>query len=248
MWLVSVAVIGVLLVADYHLSYGALVDVGALRRLFNLAREDGLASWLQSTQTLLAGSTLWIVYGLVRSQSASKWVQRGWLVLAAFFTYMAVDDGAQIHERLASTLDAVAGERAVSFFPSYTWQIVFLPVFITLGLFVLAFLWRELPSVRERAWLVGALGCLGFAVGLDFLEGLDVGDSLNVYAHIARTDEGLRVWSFSRFGSSAYDSLRHFSRAVEESLEMLAIATFWSLFIGHLAKVAADVRVFQRST
>jgi hypothetical protein len=236
----------VLFAADYHLSFGALVDVGALRRMSNLAREDGLASWFQATQTLMAGLTLWLVYVLVRARGASRWIVRGWLVLAAFFTYMAVDDGAQIHERMASTFDALAGEDAVGFFPSYTWHLLFLPIFGALGMFLVLFLWRELKRTKARALLGVAMSCLVLAVGLDFIEGLEVSHSLNVWAHWARSSDGLRVWSFMTFGESAYDTLQHFSRAVEESLEMVAMSIFWSLFIAHLAVVGTDIRIRQR--
>ena len=42
---------------------------------------------------------------------------------------------------------------------------------------------------------------------------------------------------------SAYERLKHFSRSVEETLEMLAISVLWCLFISHLAVVASDLRI-----
>ena len=55
---------------------------------------------------------------------------------------MAVDDGAQLHERLGSTFKAMREDvgSSLDFFPSYPWQILFLPIFGTLGLFMLWFL------------------------------------------------------------------------------------------------------------
>lgn len=232
----------VLVVLDYHLSFGASFDVGAVKRLFNIAREDGLASWFQATQTLMAALTLWLVYVLVSLTPSSRWIARGWLVIAAFFTYMAVDDGAQIHERVASTVDALSAGEA-SRFPSYTWQLLFMPVFAALGLFMFVFLLRQLRSGIARALLVLAMASMAFAVGLDFIEGLSKGDPLNLYAHVARSSDELRAWSFGRFDTSAYETLRHFSRALEELLEMVAISTLWCLFVAHLADVAPDFRV-----
>src|SRR3972149_11720348 len=75
-------------VLDYHINYGRLIDVGAMRRLLNIAREDGLASWFASTQTLLVGLTLLATFAVDRS--------RGYLILALGFLYMAVDDGAPL--------------------------------------------------------------------------------------------------------------------------------------------------------
>ena len=45
---------------DYHVNYGRLTEIGAIRRLFNIAREDSLASWFGTTQSLLIGLTLWL--------------------------------------------------------------------------------------------------------------------------------------------------------------------------------------------
>ncbi len=44
---------------DYHVNYGRLTEIGAIRRLTNIAREDGLASWFGTTQTLLVALTAW---------------------------------------------------------------------------------------------------------------------------------------------------------------------------------------------
>ena len=51
---------------DYHVNYGRLVDIGAIRRLFNIAREDGLASWFGTAQTMLVALTLWALYAIAR--------------------------------------------------------------------------------------------------------------------------------------------------------------------------------------
>ena len=52
---------------DYHVNYGRLTEVGAMRRLTNIAREDSLASWFGTTgttQTLLVALTAWVVLWL----------------------------------------------------------------------------------------------------------------------------------------------------------------------------------------
>ena len=49
-------------ILDYHVNYGEWTDIGAMRRMFNTAREDGLASWFAATQTLMAGLTLGLIY------------------------------------------------------------------------------------------------------------------------------------------------------------------------------------------
>lgn len=229
---------------DYHVNYGEWTDIGAMRRLFNTAREDGLASWFATTQTLLTGLTLGFIYLSLKNRSGARGKATGWLILAIFFIYMAVDDGAQLHERVGSTVETIRSNAGSSFdfFPSYTWQLVFLPSFGALGLFMLVFLWRELQATSSRVLLLTAISFQVFAVGMDFLEGLEPTHRWNLYAIISDNYD-LEPWTEARFGESAYDTLAHFSRSIEEALEMAAISIFWFLFLRHLSVVAGDLRV-----
>lgn len=163
---------------DFFINYLRLADTGAIRRLFNTAKENGLAAWFGVTQTVMVALTLWLTFVTVKQQGGSKWRRIGWLVLALFITYMAVDDGASLHERLGSAFDASNrdapdeswGPAMLEIFPSYTWQILFVPLFGALGLFTLVFLWRELDELRAKILVAVALACFVLAVGLDFVE------------------------------------------------------------------------------
>ncbi len=241
------------LVFDYHINFGRWASVSGIRALANLAREDSLSSWFAYTQTLLIGLTLWLTYLLVRRE-ATPWGRRGWMILASFFTYMAVDDGAKLHERFGSTIRRVlqgeAGEgnstniggKAFDIFPSYSWQITFLPVFVVLGCFTLWFLWTELNQKRMRFVVVAALGCFVTAVSLDFIEGLEPEHPLNFYTRIDRSLD-LDDWAMVRFRSSGYDTLRHFSKAIEESFEMFGNSLMWFVFVTNLGRVATELRL-----
>ncbi len=223
-------------VLDYHINYGRLIDVPAMRRLFNIAREDSLASWFASTQTLLVGLTLLTLYAVDRL--------RGYLILAVGFLYMAVDDGAQLHERFSSTFDAMAGRSALAAqFPSYTWHVLFLPPFAALGLYLLAFLWRKLDRTKPRLLLVASMALMATAVALDFFEGLDEGHRANLYRAAVSRYPSLDAWSQRRFGAAASEALRHFSKSIEETLEMGATSILWFVLLGHLGSVASDVRL-----
>ncbi len=241
------------LILDYHVNFGRGVSVVGIRELANLAREDSLSSWFAYTQTLLIGLTLWLTYLLVR-RDAAPWSRRGWVILASFFTYMAVDDGAKLHERFGSTIRRVLqgeggegnstniGGKAFEIFPSYSWQITFLPVFVALGCFTLWFLWTELNQRRMRFVVVAALGCFVTAVFMDFIEGLEPDHPLNFYTHINRSLD-LDDWAIVRFRNSGYDTLRHFSKTVEESLEMFGNSLMWFVFVTNLGRVATELRV-----
>lgn len=234
---------------DYHVNYGRLTDVGAIRRLTNIAREDGLASWFGVTQTLLAALTAWVLWLLVRAADAPRWRRVGWLAVSVLLTYMAVDDGAQLHERfgtLWSVVRETRGLTAFSWFPSYDWQVLFLPVFGAFGIVLLVFLRYELTSRSAYAMVLVAIGCLVVAVGLDFFEGLDDEHPWNLYSWVvARVD--LAEFTELRFQRSPYQTMDHFARSAEESLEMLAMTLLWVTFLRHLPVAAGAVSVDLRA-
>lgn len=234
---------------DWHVNYGRLIRVGAIERLFNATREDGLASWFAVTQTFLVGLTSWAIFKMRHRLEPDVWRPYGWAVISMFFFYMSVDDGAEIHERLGTTFevlnegsDALAGTLLDSF-PSYAWQIVLLPLFSGLGMFTLWFLWREFGGDgRLRLLVLAAIGCFVVAVGMDFVEGLDPGHPANVYTRITQTWD-LRAYTMHTFGRTPFVSLRHFSKVLEESIEMLGNSLLWYLFLRRLGGSAQEIRV-----
>ena len=178
-------------------------------------------------------------YIIARPQPKPRWWKAAWLALALFFTYMAIDDGAELHERLGTTVDALKEDSSalLDSFPSYTWQVLFLPFFGAFGLFMLVFLWKEIDTRSSRLVLVSAIGCLALAVVLDFFEGLEPDHALNVHTYIA-DNTNLDARTRARFDRSGYATLQHFSRSTEETLEMLANSLLWFLFLRNLPRVS----------
>ena len=248
LYCVTAEIVFVLL--DYHVNYGRLVDVGAIRRMTNIAREDSLASWFGTTQTLFVALTAWVLFLLSRAGHVAAWRQVGWAVVAAMFTYMAVDDGAQLHERfgtLASVWSETRGPSAFGAFPSFTWQVLFVPVFGIFGLALAFFLWKELRSRAAFALVLSALACLVVAVALDFVEGLEVDHPLNVYTWVV-SQVDVADFAAARFQRNAYDAVEHFSRSLEEFLEMLASTLLWVTFLRHIPAVAPSVNLSLTAT
>ena len=215
--------------ADHVINVGRLIDQGPIRRFFNITREDAIASWFAVTQTWMLGLTAGVLYLVSRARQDARWQRVGWAVLCLFFFYMAMDDGAEFHERIGSSVKALilgdaAGEsRAIGIFPSYTWQLVFLPIFGAFGLFVLWFLNRTLTSTREKLLVVAAIGLLVLAVVADFFEGIDnPRHRLDLYTALAD------AWDVSRAG------FVHYSKAVEEFFEMLSMSILWIVLLRHL--------------
>jgi hypothetical protein len=196
-----------------------------------------VATWFAVTQTWMAALTLWLIVLALHHEYAPRWRQAGWALIAAFFSYMSMDDGSKLHERVGSAVAELGGRDAAGtaldallmVFPSYTWQLLFVPAFGAMGLFIAAFLWREV-SGRPR-WLVfAALGLLAAAVGLDFIEGMDPEDPLNLHEHIRA------AWALT-----AYD-VSHFSKSLEEFMEMFANTLLWAVFCLQLASRAPELR------
>jgi len=223
---------------DYHVNFGRLTDIGMLRRFTNIANEGSLASCFGTTQTLLVAFTLWLIYVGARQREVAPWRRRGWLILALFFSFMAVDDGTQLHETVGAVVESL-GDLP---FPSYAWQFVFLPIFIALGLFTLVFLWRVLPLRSARLLVLAALCCFGIAVGLDFVEGLDPDHPWNFATGLSETIE-FGDYTEYRFRENAYDTLRHFAKSLEEFLEMLANTILWYVFLGYLPVAMGSLHI-----
>ena len=223
---------------DYHVNFGRLTDIGRLRGFTNIANEGSLASWFGWTQTLGVALTLWLIYLGARQREPLRWRRRGWAILAGFFTFMAVDDGAQVHE----TVGTVANHVGDLNLPSFAWQFVVLPLFIGLGVFSLVFLWRVLEQRQSRWIVLAALSCFALAVGLDFIEGLDRDHPWNVHDWLTESVD-FGDYTEYRFRASAYETSQHFARAVEEFLEMLGNTLLWYVFLGHLPQALGELHV-----
>lgn len=218
---------------DAVVNYGGLTELGPIKRLFNITREDGLATWFMVTQTFVAALVLWLIFLVHRSHHYATGPVFAWGFLASFFTYMAADDGAKIHERLGSVFSELHSSdssgtpgdlsgQLQAMFPSYDWQLVMLPLLAGAGLFMLIFLLRELHDRKARVLLFLAAGFMTIAVVLDFFEGLDDAHAWNV-----------QVWIREVFDLSKY-TVRHFAKSLEEFLEMVAISLLLALFTRHL--------------
>ena len=244
-WLASVCILCELgfVLLDGFINYARWIDLGPVRRLCNIAREDSLASWFGTTQTFLLGMTAWLVVLFGRQKQASTSWTAAWVLLAAFFTYMAVDDGAEIHERMGSVFKAIQenresvqgeptlGARLLEIFPSYPWQVLFLPVFGCVGGGLLVFLWRECKGDSLRCLIPLGLACFVVAVGLDFVEGLDKHHPWNVHTWIRET-YGLRKYT-----------VRHFSKSIEESMEMVGTTLLWLVVLKHFVRAAHNTEI-----
>jgi len=204
-----------------------------MNRLFNLAREDGFAAWFMNAQTLITALVLWLIFYIhLKFYTSNTYIKVGWLILALFFTYMAADDGAMLHERLGSTFAMMAEESSstdtfyfLNSFPSYTWQILILPFYIAIGIYMLIFLWKIFRLNMMMYKILLAFSFLAIAVILDFIEGIDNDSPFYIYDYFVNL-----------FNVDLY-SVEHFSRDIEELLEMMGITLFLAVFIEYIGTI-----------
>jgi hypothetical protein len=253
LFVACVVIVLALIALDATVNYSRWTEIGAIRRLFNMTREDALGSWFGVTVTSLTALTAWATVIVVRRHDTARVRRWGWIVIALFLSWMAIDDGAEIHERLGTAFktisqDAVAAgrfgrlARLPDVFPSYSWQLLLLPVFAALGTFTLAFLWWEVRAPKLRALVVIAISIFALSVGLDFIEGLDETHRWNLYTHIANRFN-LELFTERQFRVEPFTALRHFSKVFEEGLEIIAMSMLWLVLLRNLAEVAKDVRI-----
>ena len=230
-------------VLDVWLDLSGVVPSTDLRRLFDATSERGIGSWISVTQTGLIALTLGVTAAVHRATGAPRLRWAGWLALAVFFSYLTFDDATQFHERVGTAFaESEASEGGLGQFPSYYWQVLFGPFFLTAGLLMAAFLWREFRSWRLRLLVGGAFALLALAVALDFIDGLGPGHPWNAYERLVAwgdLDARTQAW----FGMSGLDAVVHLSRAVEESTEMLAMTLLWAAFLLHLTGTTEQVEV-----
>ena len=207
---------------DLYVNWLRWSDSRAIRRMFNITREDGLASLFSVVLTLMVALVIWLIYAL-RRRTAEGVNVIGWLVLALFFTYMGIDDGAMVHERIGTVFKKANNTLEL---PSYGWQMVVAPFFILMGAFMFWFLWRQSRAMIRRDWLIMALGCLALAMVLDFIEGMD-----DAYQAL----ESAMSWPVP--------TISHFSKSLEEFLEMAGMSFMLILFLNYLAALTEELEV-----
>lgn len=182
-------------------------DVGGF---LSLGSELAPGTWVASTM-LLACSALAVAGALVARTTDRRWMT-SWLVLAATFGVLSLDEVANIHERVSPRIGSMLGN------PSGVLTFAWIVPAVVLGI---AFLVVEIPLLRHlgaagrRLVAAGVVFVLG-AVGFEMIQG-DL------------TSSGDRA-------TLAFDALV----VVEELLEFAAVMWAAVILLEHLRRVLAD--------
>lgn len=193
-------------------------------RLFNMTREDSICNWFSSILTLSTALVLWIFWVRARRDPESG-VKKGhkavWMILALMFSYMAIDDGAQLHERLGSALFYFAVNtpipplsRLFNAFPSYPWQVMFALFFGTM-LFLLVYLaFFGLNNPSSRWAILSGTGLFVLAVAMDFIEGVPLARQFPIADFFSKNP-----------------AMGHALKAIEEYVEMIGMTFMLTGFL-----------------
>lgn len=187
----------------------------SIQKIFNMAREDSLASWFSSIQLLIISLTFLLSGHLGFSKlNKDKHFFRSTKILSGFFLYLAIDDGAILHERLSTAITDSLSSNLFSFFPSYYWQVIFLPVILILASYMVAFFWKEIKSAKLKKTLFLSFFLFALAIIIDFFEGA-TSNELNLFKFISDSF----VVNF--------ETVEHLAKSVEESLELMAFSSIF---------------------
>lgn len=160
-----------LLGAAFWLTRNHGVDqLGWLRAAFYLGGEFRIPVFFATAQAFLAS---WLAWQLHRRER-----QRVWAAVAAICAYIGADELLSIHERVgdfvrelsASRLDSLRAIALPGDVYVYRWQLVFLPITLVVGLWMLKQLWH-LADARTLAWLtLAATLFVGGSVGFETVQ------------------------------------------------------------------------------
>ncbi len=225
---------------DVFVNHYKWSSVGSIRRMVNITREDSLSNWFSSFQLIMVGYVLWLIAFAVKNQMQNNYKRKFycWAGIGIFFIYMGIDDAIKFHERMGTAFKVLLSrsvetsgpgilDSAYNAFPSYTWQLIFGPFFIAMGIFLIWFLRKELVSHNLWYWFLVAISLYALAIELDFVEGLDN----QPYSGIAG------------FFSTEDYRIRHMSKALEEFVEMFGTTIFLTVFLKNLFRLSQEWKI-----
>ena len=193
-----------------------------IRVLFDITLEANIPTWYSSVIALFVGlAGFLIVQHYYSLKHTSKIII--WSVISLFFIYMSMDDTSQFHERIAtawanyakSSNDTLSSTLAGNF-ESYYWQLLFLPIFGSIGFVMLYVIKTEFKNALAQKLFIAGLCCFVLAVALDYIDGVD-----RYYEFIIQNT------------SIQFKALEHLSRAVEEMTEMIGLGFILTSLLLH---------------
>jgi hypothetical protein len=180
---------------------------GGIIRLFNLDLEANIPASYSMILLLVASAILGLITTLEKMRRAPGVAY--WLLLAAGFLAMALDEACSLHEKLNKPFNVLLGSNARGIF-YFSWVLPAAALVAGLALLFVGFL-RRLPAPTGRAFSVAGIIYVGSAVGVEALAGRYAelnGYNNLTYAFIVVLEEGLEMTGVILFLRSLLDYLR----------------------------------------
>ena len=201
-----------LVICDTVLTFHDITGYYVFHRVFDMTREETIPNWYASVLLFCIGLTSLLIYVVQRARGVFRADASPWLFFAGFFTFLSMDDGAKIHERLGTFFRDLTEEGEGIFWifqdvldsaSTYSWQIFVLPVFLFVGFFMLLWGYQHVKNTKTHGWILLGGVSIAVALGLDYFEGLVDNDVID-----------LSDRAFSEY------TIEHYQRVAEEFLEM----------------------------
>lgn len=142
-------------------------SVYGLVRLFDLNEEGNIPTYFSASLLLLAALLLATISALKRTSGARYALQ--WTILALTFLYLAVDEGARIHELLIRPTKELLGGKTTGIF-YFAWVIPGMAITFLFALFFVKFL-LHLPVQTRLFFVLAAVLYIGGAIGMEMIGG-----------------------------------------------------------------------------
>ena len=180
---------------------GGLYHAGAPLALFDPDGEGKPPAIFSAALLVAAGGGCVLVSGT----AAERRHRRRWLALAAFLTFMGVDEGVTIHEHL---------ER----WTGIGWIKLYLPLIVAGGVAWLAVLRRMWALNTERAMFIAGAVCWGVAQVLEKIQATDAG-RVDGYAALSTVEEALEASGSALFLLAVGRTLQLVGRRLPTAVE-----------------------------
>lgn len=134
-----------------------------------VASETAPLAWLESLLLALTATVAGLI-GFIESvrPSPSRPLARGWLIVAAAFAWLAMDERFAVHERIRDHFLKPTGIKLLPWMEAGDWIIL---LYMIVGLAAVWGIWRLLGESRvARVFFVVALAIAAVAVGMDTLD------------------------------------------------------------------------------
>ena len=185
--------------------------------MMSLDGEHNMPS-LFSTVLLLSASMLLALIALLEARRHAADTSK-WVILAAGFLLMGMDENLSFHEKMIDPLRALLGgsHHHLGIF-YFAWVIPGIALVVALGVYFLPFMLR-LPRRTAIAFAISAAVYLGGALGVELIEGW---------------------W---REGHGHKNVIYHVLVSTEEGMEMLGAIAFIHALLGYVARQFGEVRI-----